>query len=67
MDGRLLAEQAAEVGEMLLIGGRFLARVARPFLFEFGGGHGSATNSAGFSRLGMGAFYTKAAAVSVIL
>ena len=56
---RWVAEQAAEVVEMFLVGGGFLARVTVPLLFEFGGGHGSATNSASFSRLGMGGFYRK--------
>jgi hypothetical protein len=30
-----MAEQAAQVVEMFLIGGRFLAREALPLLFEF--------------------------------
>jgi hypothetical protein len=34
-----LAEQAAQVVEMTLIGGSFLALIARPFLFELGGSH----------------------------
>jgi hypothetical protein len=38
---------------MLLVSSRFLALIARPFLFEFGGGHGSVANSASFSRIGM--------------
>ena len=37
--GRRLAQQAAQVGEMLLVGGSFLAPIARPFLFEFRCGH----------------------------
>jgi hypothetical protein len=52
-----LSEQPAKVVEMLLVSSRFLALIARPFLFEFGGGHGSAANSAGFSRIGMGGLY----------
>jgi hypothetical protein len=48
-----MAEQAAKVGEMFLIGGGFLALEARPFLFEFSGGHGSVAHSASFSRIGM--------------
>jgi len=62
-----LSEQPAKVVEMLLVSSRFLALIARPFLFEFGGGHGSVANSAGFSRIGMGSFYTKAAAVSCFM
>jgi len=31
------------------------------------GGHGRVANSAGFSRIGMGIFYTKAAAVSCFM
>ncbi len=54
-----LAEQAAKVVEVPLVGGRFLALVTRPFPLEFGGGHGSAANSTSFSRHGMGAFYPK--------
>jgi len=50
---RRLAEQAAKVGEMLLIGGGFLALEARPFLFEFSGGHGSVANSESFIPSGM--------------
>jgi hypothetical protein len=38
---------------MLLVSSRFLALIARPFLCEFGGGHGSVANSASFSRIGM--------------
>ena len=37
--GRRLAQQAAKVVKMLLIGGSFLALVTRPFPFEFSGGH----------------------------
>ena len=38
-DRRRLAQEAAEINEMLLIGGRFLALVTGPFLFEFSGRH----------------------------
>ena len=38
-DRRRLAQEAAKVDEMLLIGGRFLALVAGPFLFEFSSRH----------------------------
>jgi hypothetical protein len=38
---------------MFLIGGRFLALITRPFLFEFGGSHGTVANSASFSRIGI--------------
>jgi len=38
---------------MTLVGGNFLALIARPFLFEFGGGHGSVANSEIFSQQGM--------------
>jgi hypothetical protein len=48
-----MAEQAAKVGEMFLIGGGFLALEARPFLFEFSGGHGSVANSESFIPSGM--------------
>ena len=34
LDGRGMAEHPAEVVEMLLVGGGFLARIAMPFLFE---------------------------------
>jgi hypothetical protein len=51
--GCRLSEQPAKVVEMLLVSSRFLALIARPFLFEFGGGHGSVANSASFSRIGM--------------
>jgi hypothetical protein len=54
-----MSEQPAKVVEMLLVSSRFFALIARPFLFEFGGGHGSVANSASFSRLGMGGFYRK--------
>jgi hypothetical protein len=56
-----LAQEAAEVAEVLLISGGFLALVARPFLFEFGGSHGSGLNSAIFSRLGMAGLYRNGA------
>jgi hypothetical protein len=36
-----------------LVGGSFLALVARPFLFEFGGGHGSVANLASLVASGM--------------
>ena len=39
-DWRLVMKHPAQVGEVLLIRGRFLARVARPLLFEFGWRHG---------------------------
>jgi hypothetical protein len=42
LDGRRLAEEMAEVIEMLLVSGGFFTLVAGPFLFEFGGGHGQA-------------------------
>jgi hypothetical protein len=54
-----MAEQPAKVIEMFLVSGGFLALIARPFLFEFGGGHGSVANSASFSRPDMGGFYRK--------
>jgi hypothetical protein len=38
---------------MFLIGGGFLALEARPFLFEFSGGHGSVANSESFIPSGM--------------
>ena len=38
-DRRRLAQEAAEINEMLLMGGRFLALVAGPFRFEFSGRH----------------------------
>jgi len=37
--GRLLAQQAAEVAKMLLVGRGFLAGKTRPFPLELGGGH----------------------------
>jgi len=37
--GRRLAQQPAQIGEVLLIGGSLLASVARPFPLEFSGGH----------------------------
>ena len=37
--GRGLLQQPAEIVEVTLIGGGFLARIARPLLFEFGGSH----------------------------
>src|ERR1035437_6755342 len=62
---RRLAEQAAKVGEMFLIGGGFLALEARPFLFEFSGGHGSVANSESFIPSGMtGSVRRKSASVN---
>jgi hypothetical protein len=52
-------EQPAQVVKMGLVGGGFLRANFRPFCFEFSRGHGSVANSAGFSRIGMGIFYTK--------
>ncbi len=40
--GRLLTKQSAEIVEMTLIGGSFLALVTRPFPFELGCSHGMA-------------------------
>jgi hypothetical protein len=37
--GRRLAQQPAQIGEVLLIGGSLLAPIARPFPLEFSGGH----------------------------
>jgi len=71
LGGRLLFQQAAKVVEVFLIGGRFFAVVPRPFLFEFGGGHGVAVNSASLSPLGMGRKYptwrTLAAKMSAVV
>src|ERR1035437_4552210 len=36
---RRLAQDVAQIDEMLLVGGRFLALVAGPFLFEFSDRH----------------------------
>jgi hypothetical protein len=48
-----MAEQAAQVVKMALMGGSFLALITRPFPFELGGGHGCVANSENFSRPGM--------------
>src|ERR1019366_9540344 len=45
---RRLAQDVAQVNEMLLVGGRFLALVAGPFLFEFSDRH--AHWGSGYSR-----------------
>ena len=65
LHGRRVAEQAAQLIEMFLVGSAFLPRVTVPFLFELRGGHGSAVNRASLSRLGMGRFYRKPREVAI--
>ena len=62
-----MAEQAAEGVEVSLVGGRFLALVARPFLFNFRGGHGYAADWMEFSRLDMAEFYRKRALRKILI
>jgi hypothetical protein len=48
-----LAKPVPKTVKVALVGGSFPALIARPFCFEFGGGHGGVANSASFSRIGM--------------
>jgi hypothetical protein len=54
-----MADEFAQIKEMLLGGGAFRQVNLAPLGDKFLGGHGSVANSAVFSRIGMGIFYTK--------
>ena len=54
-----MADEFAQIKEMLLGGGAFRQVNLAPLGDKILGGHGSAANPAGFSRIGMGIFYTK--------
>jgi hypothetical protein len=54
-----MADEFAKIKEMLLGGGAFREVNLAPLGDKILGGHGSAANSANFSRIGMGIFYTK--------
>jgi hypothetical protein len=51
-----LSQQPAKIIKVGLIGGSFLALIARPFLFELGGGHAGCMGG-DFFRSGMTDFY----------
>jgi len=54
-----MADEFAKIKEMLLGGGALGEVNLAPLGDKILGGHGSVANSAGFSRIGMGIFYTK--------
>jgi len=62
-----MADEFAKIKEMLLGSGAFRQVNLGPLGDKILGGHGSVANSAVFSRIGMGIFYTKAAAVSCFM